>query len=176
MSDRLKPIDIHALLALKIAERQMILDPVLPEKGLAMLYAGRGTGKTFVAAGMSHAVAAGLPFLKWTAPKPRRVLHCDGEMAAVELRQRFAQEMESTKIKPGPEMLNILTADLIEFGIGNLASPKVQEELDPWLDGVELLVLDNLSSLTAVTEITTPKAGTRFKNGFFDSVVVESRF
>ena len=45
---------------------------------------------------------------------------------------------------------NILTADLIELGIGNLASPKIQAELDPWLEGVELLVLDNLSSLTAV--------------------------
>ena len=43
--DRLKPIDIHALLALDIPERQMILDPAIPEKGLAMLYAGRGTGK-----------------------------------------------------------------------------------------------------------------------------------
>ena len=36
------------------------------------------------------------------------------------------------------------------MGIGNFASPKVQDELDPLLDGVELLVLDNLSSLTSV--------------------------
>ena len=47
-------------------------------------------------------------------------------------------------------MLRILSADLIETGIGNFASPKVQEELDPLLEGVELLVLDNLSSLTSV--------------------------
>ena len=33
-------------------------------------------------------------------------------------------------------------------GIGNLGSPLVQAELDPWLAGVELLILDNLSSLT----------------------------
>jgi len=151
MSERLKPIDIHDLLARDIPPREMVLDPVLPEKGLTMLYAGRGTGKTFVAAGMSYAVATGLTFFnKWKAPKARRVLHCDGEMAAVELRQRFAQEMQSTEVKPGPGMLNILTADLIEFGIGNLASSSVQAELDPWLDGIELLVLDNLSSLTAV--------------------------
>lgn len=148
--DRLKPMDIHALLALEIPERQMILDPVIPEKGLVMLYGGRGTGKTFVATGMSHAASTGSKFLKWHAPTRRRVLHCDGEMAAVELRQRFAQEMQGTGIKPEPGMLNILTADLIDLGIGNLAAPKVQAELEPWLDGVELLVLDNLSSLTAV--------------------------
>ena len=44
----------------------------------------------------------------------------------------------------------VLTADLIESGIGNLASPKVQTEVDALLDGVEFLVLDNLSSLTTV--------------------------
>ena len=71
-----------------------------------------------------------------------KVLHCDGEMAAVDLRERFSQAMEASASKPEPGMLNILTADLIEFGIGNLASPKIQQELDPWLDGVELLVLD----------------------------------
>jgi putative DNA primase/helicase len=147
---RLKPMDIHALIALDIPERQMILDPVVPEKGLAMLYAGRGTGKTFVACGMSHAAAAGCTFLKWRAPKPRKVLHCDGEMAAVDLRERFTQIIDATGNKPARGMLNILSADLIDLGIGNLASPKVQQELDPWLDGIEFLVLDNLSSLTAV--------------------------
>ena len=86
-----------------------------------MLYAGRGTGKTFVACGMSHAAATGTKFLKWQAPNPRKVLHCDGEMAAVDLRQRFAQIMEGTAVKPAPGMLNILTADLIELGIGNLS-------------------------------------------------------
>ena len=150
LGERLKPMDIHALMALEIPERQMILDPVMPEKGLAMLYAGRGTGKTFVSVGMSHATSTGTKFLKWQAPKPRRVLHLDGEMAAVDLRQRFVQVMHSTPIVPEPGMLNILTADLIELGIGNLAAPKVQQELEPWLDGIELLVLDNLSSLTAV--------------------------
>ena len=45
----------------------------------------------------------------------------------------------------------ILAGDLIEAGgIGNLASAEVQTELDQWLEGVDLLVLDNLSSLTAV--------------------------
>ncbi len=146
--DRLKPIDIHALLALDIPERQMILNPAIPEKGLAMLYAGRGTGKTFVAIGMSHAIATGTKFLKWQAPKPRRVLHCDGEMAAGDLRELFAQVMEATGVKPEPGS-QVLTADLIDLGIGNLASPKIQAELEPWRS-IELLVLDNLQSFTAV--------------------------
>jgi putative DNA primase/helicase len=128
----------------------MILDPAIPEKGLVMIYAGRGTGKTHIACGISYAASTGTKFLKWQAPKPRKVLHCDGEMAAVDLRQRFAQIMAGATVKPEPGMLNILPADLTELGIGNLASPQVQAELEPWLNGVELLVLDNLSSLTAV--------------------------
>ena len=58
--------------------------------------------------------------------------------------------MGSATVKPEPNTLNILTADLIDLGIGNVAAPNVQAELDPLLDGVELLVLDNLSSLTSV--------------------------
>ena len=44
-------------------------DPILPEKGLAMLYASRGTGKTHVALGIGFAVATGTKFLKWTRPE-----------------------------------------------------------------------------------------------------------
>jgi RNA binding exosome subunit len=147
---RLKQYCIHDLIALDIPPREMLLDPIIPEKGLAMVYAMRGTGKTHLACGCSYAVATGTPFLKWTGNGARRVLHCDGEMAADELRGRFAEIMKGSKVKPDRGMLNILTADLLEFGIGNLAEPSVQQELEPLLVGVELLVLDNLSSLTAV--------------------------
>ena len=103
-------------------------------------------------------------------------MHCDGEMAAVDLRQRFAQVMDATGVKPEPGMLKILTADLTELGIGNLASPKIQAELEPWLDGVELLVLDNLSEFLRPSSGTmTPKAGTRSKNGCYASAAAASR-
>ncbi len=138
------------LLDLKIPPCGMLLEPMLPEKGLAMAYASRGVGKTFLACGISCAVATGSDFLKWLAPKPRRVLHCDGEMPASELRERFKQAIAGLGRHPEPGMLRILSADLIEAGIGNFADPKTQEELNAALDGVELLVLDNLSSLTSV--------------------------
>jgi putative DNA primase/helicase len=86
---------------------------------------------------------------QWDALKPRKVLHCDGEMPASELRARFSQLMAGG-VAPSSGMLQVLTADFIESGIGNLASPKVQDEVDALLDGVEFLVLDNLSSLTSV--------------------------
>ena len=130
----------------------MLLDPIIPEKGLAMLYASRGTGKTHIALGVAYAVATGTGFLRWKAPKPRRVLLIDGEMPAAALQERLASIVAGvTEAEANPDTIRILAGDLIEEGgIGNLASPEVQAELDPWLDDTDLLILDNLSSLTAV--------------------------
>jgi putative DNA primase/helicase len=149
---RLQPLDLGAFFSLKIKPREMLLAPIIPEKGLVMLYASRGTGKTLIALGVGYAVAAGTKFLKWSAPKPRRVLLIDGEMPAADLQKRLASMVPSvTEAVANPATLNILCGDLIEEGgIGNLASQQVQAELDRWLDGIDLLILDNLSSLTAV--------------------------
>jgi putative DNA primase/helicase len=147
---RLRPLDLAELFALDIKPRGMVLEPIIPEKGLAMLYAARGTGKTHVALGIAYAVATGSSFLKWRAPAARRVLLIDGEMPAAALRERL--QHISAGETPIPATLRILAGDLVEHGIGNLASPLVQAELEPWLDGVELLILDNLSSLAAVPE------------------------
>src|SRR6516164_9513420 len=70
---RLQPYTLGDFLALEIKPREMLLAPILPEKGLAMMYATRGTGKTLVALGIAYAVATGVAFLKWQAPQPRRV-------------------------------------------------------------------------------------------------------
>ncbi len=174
VSLKLKPLELSEFLALNIPPREMLLAPILPEKGLAMLYAARGVGKTRVALGIAFAVATGGKFLKWTSLKPRRVLCIDGELPGSELQSRLheivtgEQQRHRERIphrgedagedvdgqdlgsKPAPGMFNVLSADVVPDGIGNLADPKVQNALDPWLDGIELLILDNLSSLTAV--------------------------
>jgi putative DNA primase/helicase len=149
---RLKPCTLVEFLSLPIKPREMVLDPIIPEKGLAMLYATRGIGKTHLALGIAYAVATGTGFLRWRAPKPRRVLLIDGEMPARVLQERLAKIITGTPgTESGPDMLQVLCGDLIEEGgVGNLASPDVQNELGPWLDDVDFLILDNLSSLTAV--------------------------
>jgi putative DNA primase/helicase len=148
---RLQKLTLAEFFKLDIKPRGMVLDPIIPEKGLAMVYASRGTGKTFFALGIGYASSTGTKFLKWQAPKPRRVLLIDGEMPAAALQERLAEIVKGASVEPDDGMLQILCGDLLEErGIGNLADPAVQAELDPLLDGVELLILDNLSSLTAV--------------------------
>jgi KaiC/GvpD/RAD55 family RecA-like ATPase len=145
-----RPIDMLDLLDLAIPPREMIVAPIIPEKGLVMLYAARGFGKTHVAHGIACSAASGGAFLRWRAPRPRRVLLVDGEIPASELQKRLASVIAGASPRPARGMLNILAADLIDRGVGNLADNKVQTKLDQVLDGIELLILDNLSTLAAV--------------------------
>jgi Mrp family chromosome partitioning ATPase len=80
---RLKALTAGELLTMEIPEREMLLAPIIPTKGLAMIYSKRGVGKTFVALSVAYAVASGGVFLRWKAPAPRRVLLVDGEMPLV---------------------------------------------------------------------------------------------
>ena len=143
-----KPLDLHDLVALEVPPSEMVLAPIIPAKGLVMLYAFRGGCKTHTAHGIAGAVSTGGKFLKWTAPKPRKVLLVDGELPIEELQQRLRQVTSHTTVERG--MFEILAADRVRDGIGNFADIKTQNDLDAHLKGVELLILDNLSSLTSV--------------------------
>jgi putative DNA primase/helicase len=115
-----------------------------------MLYGTRGTGKTMVALGLAYALATGINFLKWKSDKARKVLLVDGEMPAAALQERFSWHALGTNADPG-DNLKILCGDLIEIGgVGNVGDPKVQAELEQHLAGIDVLILDNLSTLTAV--------------------------
>ena len=69
----LKSIGFDDFLAIDMPPREMLLDPILPERSLAMLYAPRGIGKTLLALSMGLAVASGSRLLRWRAPRKRRV-------------------------------------------------------------------------------------------------------
>jgi putative DNA primase/helicase len=139
---RLVPVTWGDFLAMPIEPREMLLDPILPQKGLAMLYGTRGTGKTLVALGIACALATGTSFLKWKADKPRRVLLVDGEMPAAELQKRLSWHAIGNNADPG-DRLKILRGDLMEVGgVGNVGDPKVQAELEPHLEGVDLVIFE----------------------------------
>jgi putative DNA primase/helicase len=147
---RFMPLGLGDFIGLEVQTREMLLNPILPAKGLAMIYAYRGVGKTHAAMGMAYAVASGGTFLRWKAPTPKGVLYVDGEMPASELQKRFREIIAGQPTKPTPGALKILAADLVDGGLGNLADRKVQARIDDCLDGTDLLVLDNLSSLCSM--------------------------
>jgi putative DNA primase/helicase len=142
----LQPVGIKDFLALEIPARGMLLSPVLPEKSLAMLYAPRGVGKSWLGLSIGVAVASGGSLLRWQAPSPRRVLVADGEMPLADLQARLNSILAGLGVDVPNDRLRILAADNSEAGI-NLGSAEGQQALEPHLDGVDLLILDNLSTL-----------------------------
>ena len=145
---KLQADDIGAFLALKIPPREMILTPFLPSQGLVMLFAARGIGKTHLSLGIGYAVASGGTFLRWTAPKARRVLFIDGEMPATTMQERLAAIVAGSDKEPSdPSYLRIITPDRQEAGIPDLSTSGGQASVEAVLGHTELLILDNLSSL-----------------------------
>jgi putative DNA primase/helicase len=141
----IQSLGIDDLISMDVPVREMLLDPILPAKGLMMIHARRGGSKTFLSLAMALAVAAGTNLLRWSAPKARRVLYVDGEMTIVDLQRRVA----ALKAGIGADIPNdhfpLLAADHTD--IPNLAAEAGQRALDPLLDGIDLVIVDNISTL-----------------------------
>lgn len=147
----LRSINVEDLLTLDMPPREMILAPIIPAQGLVMLYAPRGIGKTHVALSIAYTVAHGTQMFngKWKCEKPRKVLFIDGEMPANVLRDRICSIVVSAEGElTNYDYLQFINPDLQQDnGIPDLAAPEGQHHVEEHLDGVELLILDNLSAL-----------------------------
>jgi putative DNA primase/helicase len=142
------PLSLTDFLALDVPPRATLLDPILPERSLSMLYAPRGIGKSWLALSIGLTVASGGSLLRWRAPKPRRVLLVDGEMLMTDLQNRLGSIWLGADGEIPPGGFQVLAADRTEAGI-NLASTEGQLALERHLGGIDLLILDNLSTLLA---------------------------
>lgn len=145
---RLHPITAADFLRMTIPAREHVLAPWLPVQGLAMLYAPRGIGKTLFGLNVAYAVASGGSFLRWSAPKSRRVLIVDGEMPAVVLQERLARIADTTDLEPpADDYLRLIANDLHPDGLPDLSTEEGQAALSEHIGEAELIVLDNLSTL-----------------------------
>ncbi len=146
---RFDTVTLAGLLRETLPRRELILSPIIPVRGLAMLFAGRGTGKTHVGMGMSYAIASGAKFLRWHASKPRRVLFIDGEMPQEALQERARSLAAAAPYQPPDESyFTLLPMDRQRLGVSiNLAKPEHQAALEQHLDGVAFMVIDNISTL-----------------------------
>ena len=144
----LKAISMEDFLLSTLPERDYLLHPVIPEQGIVMLVAKRGIGKTFTALHMSLSVAGGLSLFNWHAPKARRVLYVDGEMPAISMQERLAALATGMAAPPhAMQNFSIITPDIQSRPMPDLATTYGQQALEPFLAGVDLLVLDNLATL-----------------------------
>jgi AAA domain len=143
----LNVLDGEELLSAEFPPRNLILEPWLPEKGLTMIYAPRGVGKTWIALSIAHAIASGGEFLCWRALRPRRVHYIDGEMPAATLQERYAAVVAGS-IRDAPrENFRLIAADCQLDGLPDLADPEAQRFYEPAIAGAELVIVDNLSTI-----------------------------
>lgn len=140
-------IGLEELLSRQFPPKEMLLAPWLPFKGIAMVFAPRGIGKTHFALGVAYAVASGGTYLNWRAPRPRKVLVIDGEMPAAALQERWAEIVDKNDQPPPADYIRILASDLSEFGLPDLSTEKGQDAIQPHIGDAELIVVDNLSTL-----------------------------
>src|SRR5215831_4855827 len=146
---RLRPFSAAEFLSLELPPRGMVLDPLLPEKGLALLHAYRGIGKTHLALGIGFTIASGAEILGMQAPTPRRVLYLDGEMPANTMQARLAAVIAGFQAEPpDPSYFHILSADLTEGGLPDLATADGQAEIDASIarSSAEVVIVDNIST------------------------------
>lgn len=146
---RLRILTGGEFLRLELPPRPWIIEPIIPGRGLAMLYAPRGLGKTWLAMTIGVTAAAGGELFEWKAPRPVRVLYVDGEMQAEVMQNRLASIIAGAPRTPAEDNLHLLSADLHETGLPDLRDPLAQEAIEEACSRllIELLVLDNLSSL-----------------------------
>lgn len=146
---KLITVSADELMSMEIPTRNFLLEPWLRERDLCMIYGWRGLGKTMVGLSIACAVASGKGYLKWTCPRPRRVLYVDGELPAAMLQERLAQVVVAGDF-PDPPLgvnLRLMSSDMHENGIPDLSTKEGQNALGKHLEAVDLLVLDNLSTL-----------------------------
>ena len=148
------PVRFGDFLAHKFPAVDLLLDPWLPRRGIAMIFGRAGVGKTILAQTTAYALATGGAFLGWRAPTPSRVLYVDCEMDPAELGQRFAAIHAANRtigIASPTENLAIMThADANgDFGIPDLADPasNTRDRIEGTIGDRDVLFLDNISAL-----------------------------
>lgn len=147
---RIQAVEIAELLSREFPPMESLLGPWLCRQNLVMVHAYRGIGKTHFALAVAYAVAGGGSFLKWRAPKPRKVLYIDGEMpgAAIKARCKALVGSCDEAVEPPEGYFRIITPDVQDLPLPDLATLEGQDALRPLLGDAELIVIDNLSVLT----------------------------
>src|SRR5262245_31182164 len=145
---KLRAVNAHEFLTMQIAPREQILEPIIQTQSTNMLFSKRGVGKTYMSLGIACAVAAGSTFLRWKAPKPRKVLYVDGEMPAITMQERIAAIVAGMEAEITPAYFRIITPDLQVDPVPSLSSITGQNIIEDQLTDTELIILDNISTLT----------------------------
>lgn len=134
--------------------RNILIEPILATREIAMLYADPGAGKSRFALMLAVCLAGGVPCLKWKIPQPKKVLYVEGELPGHEFQERIKSAIRETGAKPELVAQNFGTwTELPDFGqIPPLNSKTGREEFLERAKGYDVVIIDSLFTLTRFDE------------------------
>ncbi|AEB28570.1 AAA family ATPase [Francisella hispaniensis] len=144
-SKKVQALSWDEVVAKDLRSKKFLLEPIIKEKDLIMIYAERGVGKTHLSTGIAWAISTGSTFLSWQADKSINTLFIDGEMPLVSIRDRLL-----TLAKGMPNhCFKIVSHDtlLADQTMPDLSTLEGQEALEELIDWANFIVLDNLATL-----------------------------
>jgi putative DNA primase/helicase len=144
------------LLAAEYPPPQYLAEPLLPDPSLSLVYGPSGIAKTYFCLGLALSIASGAKFLGWPIERRHGVLYVDGEMGNAPLQSRIRRLLAGHELDP-ENFFSITRDDQANGIIPNLEDTAAQQSLlDTLPDACGLVVLDNLSTLTAMLEANDP--------------------
>ena len=138
-----------------------IIDPIISERSITLMYAPTGIGKTWFAMCIALAASHGKGLFSnshnsWNAPKPRRVVYLDSEMSEYNFKKRLQvlnQMYESENQNLSFKLVAGENFNLTDETKGYC------DQITQWLNDeavagrpVDLLILDNLTTLTGFND------------------------
>lgn len=152
-------ISLGELFELDIPKREHLITPWMRQGESVMVYAAPGVGKTLFAMSLALAVAGGGILLNtWQAGTPRKVLYIDGEMPMDDIKERARLLLPSAggSSEAASGNLHIMArqhqaADAWFIDLAQEASQRHIIE-QATRDGIELVILDNLSTLATIED------------------------
>ena len=141
--------------------QEYIIEPIISERSITLMYAPTGIGKTWFSMCMALAASHGKELFSnckdsWKAPKSRRVVYIDSEMTEYHFKKRlqilsqmYQSEYQNLSFKlVAEENMNLADGD---SGYCDQITQWLNDEADAGRP-VDLLVLDNLSTLTGFND------------------------
>jgi putative DNA primase/helicase len=110
-----------------------------------MVHAWTGIGKTMFSLASAVAIASGKSYLRFSAPKPRKVLYLDGEMPSVLMQRRFADAVALAG-DFDPDFFQIYCAAMTDSECPDLGTIEGQARIDDQIHDAEVVFVDNISS------------------------------
>lgn len=142
----IRAVLLKELLDMKIKPPECFLEPFITSSSLGMVYALRGVGKTLFALSIALSIAFGSSFLKFNAPRSRKVTYLDGEMSLHAMKNRIERLMPSLTNLPPNDNFQLVNPFFQEVALPDLATERGQKMLEPLIKDSDVIIVDNLSS------------------------------